>query len=151
MNCNQTFEKEVAAIAYATDFHPTFDIAVTYLAIGKENFVRLKEIQSTLNGSFLHVFNVVKDQKKAETGDLDAWKAVRQNVDNASKEPELSEVEPGTMELLEGEGFENIRVGYHAAFSERVPVDKYERAYILHGKLVLIQEKYEDGQKKAGT
>lgn len=52
MNTFSDFEKEIAVIAYSTDFHPTFWIAVTYMAIGRENFARLRQIQRALEGSF---------------------------------------------------------------------------------------------------
>ena len=129
MDLNQVFDKEIAVIGHCTSYSFSSEIAVTYLAIGKENFARLKEIQHTKKDSFFHEFRVEKEDNEIEEDELS----------------QISQIEPESVELLDGIGFENIRLGYHAVFSEQMPVREYEKAYILGEKLILIGMEYKAG------
>ena len=133
MDLNQICDREMAGICYATDIHPSPEVEVTYLAVGKENFARLKEIQSTKEDSIMHIFRVSEDMKKTKA--------------EIPAEEQPQEPEPGAVELLEGIGIKNICLGYHTVFEEQIPVRFYDFAYTLNGKLVLLETEamYERG------
>ncbi len=147
MDLNQRSKEEIAVIGHSTSFRLSSEIAVTYLAIGKENFARLKEIQHTKEDSFFHEFRVANEREEFKICDLDELVESLKNKE-PEEEPKLPQLEPEAMELLEGMGFENIRLGYHTVFSKQIPIRGYKRAYILNEKLILIEMMYEQGKKR---
>lgn len=55
-------------------------------------------------------------------------------------------IEPEAEEVLEGVGFYKVKLGYHMMFSNQKPVKEYEMAYVLNGKLILVNLHSEDGK-----
>ena len=129
MNTFSDFEKEIAVIAYSTDFHPTFWIAVTYMAIGRENFARLRQIQRTLEGRFLYEFSVRSKGENREEAVLSERRVA---------ECAQYRISADAREVLPGIGFTKVRIGYKYIFCERVEIREYALAYILGNELVLV-------------
>lgn len=139
------FKKEVAVIAYATDFHPSFDMAVDYLAIGRENFVRLKEIQKTLPNSFIYEFKMAGNEEKFSNMQIIDIEEVYKNETKVRKEYIIEEQ---AREIFPQIGFKDICLSYKYIFHHRKNMEVYDIAYFFDNKLILVKYENNDVIKK---
>ena len=154
VDLNTAFADEnVAAICHSTDIHFSFDTAVEYLAIGKEHFPRLKEIQRLLSNTgygYYHEFRVQKsnqcENNTAENQGILSMDDIRSVIDEVSNSNSKSEViiSSDAEELVEGLGFYKLCVRYERPFFEPVGFRDYDVAYKLKDKLVLGNKKNDE-------
>ncbi len=149
IDLNSRFDVPAAGICYSTDFHPSFDTAVEYLAIGAERFSRLQEICRLLSPSkhcYYHEFGIVKeeDTESDESKDVKALSMddIMYAINSASETEESKDLEPetGAIEILERRGFYDLEISYSRPFFEDEGFKKYDMAYRLGDVLVLVKK-----------
>lgn len=143
-----SFSKEVAAIAYPMGYRISFEMAIEYMACGKENFARLKEIQETMKGSFYHEFPVKNEEdKESQPRVLDIEKILKGSMIEKWEKPEYI-IEQDAKEIFAGIGFANIILDYKYIFCEQKEMKKYDFAYLLGDKLILVVYKNEGWERE---
>lgn len=125
IDLNSTFDNEVAAICHPIDFHLSFNTAIKYLALGKEHFKRLNEIQQVLKSGNYHEFKLRNAPVKPDA------KPVPQAVINKTELPSNAE------ELIKGLGFFKLTVRFERPFFEPTGFSEYDIAYKSGEMLVL--------------
>ncbi|MBO5371529.1 MAG: hypothetical protein J6A75_02300 [Lachnospiraceae bacterium] len=138
MNINATCDKEIAVIGHSTG-RLSFYMNVSHMAIGRENFGRLREIQRIISGSFMHEFKIgTKERKCIEPIDICSL------INELSTEEEIEYIpETGAQEIVIGMGMKNIELSFKWVFCKRIECQTYEMAYILGNKLVLLKRMYD--------
>ena len=157
LDINSCTELELAALGYATDYHFSFDMGVNYLAVGKENFDKLKQIQRTFPNTFVHVFTPKKKQEKqSEEGTLNLEDILAEQGSyqeemekkRAALQQEIENSESQIKEIFPGIGVYDIVLSYKYVFHKRVDRATYEAVYLENDFLILVEYDYKSDEFK---
>ena len=135
-------EVRLAGICHATDFHPSPDIAVEYLAIGEEYFPRLKKLLEILRDGFYYEFSygTASEDNDGVVHVLDEEDLKRLLDEPAEYRDLYIPLEEGAEELVEGIGMRDICVHIQRPLFESKGFRTYNAAYRLGEELVLVQK-----------
>ncbi len=163
ININSSFEVPCAMIGFSTDFHPTFNCGIRFLAVGEDAIERLMEIIKGTNNSFLHFFKIKKEDENTDdpmpinsdelAGIINRAEEMEKIIEMHKEKYVLPDGWEKVLDVSNGmdPGYNDITVSYKTLFEKEKEAEKYDYVYICGDYLYL--ENFEsncDPENEAG-
>ncbi len=138
IDLNAKFDKPCAMIAFSTDFHPSFNCGIKYLAVGNDAIKRIEQIIKSCDNCFLHYFGVGKEEKEEyKTIDTKTIKerieTSEQNIKNLKNKvikKGLPKYAQCIVEGIDGLDWIDLNISYKTFLGKFHEPTKYDFAYV---------------------